>query len=229
MALPGGCAWQGLGPRPLTGGAEKRPPGQSPCRWADGHLRGALAGPLECPWASFQPSLTALQRPGPLSSVRDQETAEPEEENVWLCLRCCCTQYAGLRRAEKSRTGRPGNPDGLTGAGAALSSVRVGFLSLTAKNVLGPNSFPGRACKEIWQSSFQEHQRWQGLPISGCPHLQTDSDQKLGGSLLHTGRRGGAGHLGEEVGAGLAQPGREYRAMAATRPRSSADTGRLLD
>ena len=44
----------------------------------------------------------------------------------------------------------------------------LGFCHLKPKNVLGPEThFQSRACKEIWQSSFQEHQRWQGLPISG--------------------------------------------------------------
>lgn len=40
---PGTC-WQSLGPHPPYSGAEKRPPGESSCRWAGGHLRGALAG-----------------------------------------------------------------------------------------------------------------------------------------------------------------------------------------
>lgn len=113
---PGMC-WQGLGPRPPYGGAEKRPPGQSPCRWADGHLRGALAGgPSDARGASFQPLPSQHCRGrGPCPQSETRRLAGTRGRNVWLCLRCCCTQYAGLRRAEKSRTGRPGNPDGLTG------------------------------------------------------------------------------------------------------------------
>ena len=113
-----GTCWQGLGPRPPYGGAEKRPPGQSAClqvgRRSPQRSFGRRA--FRCPWSQLPARpLTALQRLGPLSSVRDQETlAGTRGRNVWLCLRCCCAQYASLHRAEKSRAGRPGNPHGLT-------------------------------------------------------------------------------------------------------------------
>lgn len=44
MALPGDMLAGPWASSPLDGGAERRPPGESSCRWAGGHLRGALAG-----------------------------------------------------------------------------------------------------------------------------------------------------------------------------------------
>lgn len=96
------------------------------------------------PWGQLPaPPLTALQRPGPLSSVRDQETRRNQRKKLLVVFEVLL-QYAGLRRAERrAALGVLGTQTALPDAGATLSSVRVGFLSLATKKCPRTrNSFP---------------------------------------------------------------------------------------
>lgn len=90
---------------------------------------------MRCPWSQLPARpLEALQRPGTLSSETRRLLLGPEEETSGCICGAAARSAPTCTETSQATRGVLGTQTALPGAGATLSSVGVGFLSLETKN-----------------------------------------------------------------------------------------------